>query len=151
MPTGVRSRVALFALVGVFLIPIGLSSLSGLTHVLTCQERTPTPFALDIPAHGVPTISSSETLAQGQSNQLCGGLTLDLGVQQRGPGRVRIVMPITNHTRYTWRGSVKLLLGHTSIPLNVGSIRPGQTHSAHVDVRLDPGTHNIDGSLLVGP
>ncbi|MCU1447867.1 MAG: hypothetical protein JWP02_37, partial [Acidimicrobiales bacterium] len=32
--------MALIALLGAFLIPILLSSLQGLTHVLTCQQAT---------------------------------------------------------------------------------------------------------------
>jgi hypothetical protein len=41
-PNILRSRVALVALLVIFLIPIGLSSLRGLTHILTCSEEVVT-------------------------------------------------------------------------------------------------------------
>jgi len=150
MPS-VRSRLALVGLVGIFLIPILTSSLSGLTHVITCNADTRTPFELSIPAQGLGTGLSAETLEPNQQNGLCGGLTLNMGVQPIGNQRIRITLPISNHTRYRWRGSVKLVLGHTSVPIGVGEIAPGATRTGRVDVHVDPGTHQISGSLLIGP
>ena len=141
----------MFALVGLFLIPIVSSSLNGLTHVLTCQQRTQAPFTLQVPQTGAPTILSTVTITRGQKQELCGGLTLDITVQGMSAGKVRVLLPITNHTRYTWRGSVKLILGHTSVPVDVGEVRPGATRVGHVDVHIDPGVHDIGGSLLIGP
>jgi hypothetical protein len=141
----------MFAMVGVFLIPIVSSSLNGLTHVLTCQQSTQAPFTLQVPQTGPPTILSTVTITRGQVQQLCGGLTLDITVQGLSPGKVRVLLPITNHTRYTWRGSVKLVLGHTSVPIDVGQVTPGDTRISHVDVHIDPGVHNIGGTLLIGP
>src|SRR5258708_10950637 len=143
MPQSVRSRRALFALLGVLLIPIAPSSLNGLTHVLTCQQRTQAPFTLQVPAQGPPTILSAVTLSRGKSAELCGGLTLDMAVQQASAGKVRVLLPITNHTRYPWRGSVKLILGHTSVPVDIGEVHSGSTREGHVDVRVDQGQHEI--------
>lgn len=152
MVLSVRSRLALFALIGIFLIPVVTSSLDGLTYVLTCQANTRSPFVLSIPARGLPTTSSAETIRRSQvQHQLCGGLTLNMGVQQVGPAVFRITLPLTNGTRYRWRGSVKVVLGHTSFPVGIGEIRPGATRTGHVDVHVDSGTHEITGSLLVGP
>ena len=151
MPESVRARLALFALVGVFLIPIASSSLNGLTHVLTCQQATQTPFTLEVPAQGAPTILSASTISRTRSGELCGGLRLDITVSPIGPNRVRVVLPISNQTRYRWRGSVKLVLGHTSIPVAIGAIGAGRSRAGHVDLRVDPGAHEIAGSLLIGP
>ena len=150
MPS-VRSRLALVGLVGIFLIPILTSSLSGLTHVITCNANTRTPFELTITAQGVGTGLSAETLEPNQANGLCGGLTLDMGVRPLSNGKIRINLPISNHTRYRWRGSVKLEIGHTSVPIGVGEIPPGATRTGSVDVHVDPGSHTIGGSLLIGP
>lgn len=46
MPSILKSRIALVALIGVFLIPIMSSSLRGLTHVLTCEGSVETPFSV---------------------------------------------------------------------------------------------------------
>jgi len=151
MPSVLRSRLALIALMGAFLIPIGLSSLRGLTHVLTCQERTDVPFTLSIPTHGRPTISSSATITRKSAAGLCGGLTLNMRVGAQGPGKVKIVLPIVNHTKYRWHGSVKLELGGTTVPVRIGSIGSGRTGTDTIHVHVDPGTHQVNGSLLIGP
>jgi len=135
---------------GVLLIPVVSSSLDGLTHVLTCQGSTNAPFTLEVPPQGPATILSAVTIQRGQ-HQICGGLSLDIGVHKLTASKVQVILPIANHTRYRWRGSVNLHLGHTSVPVNVGEIRPGATRSAHVDVHIDPGEHAIGGSLLIGP
>jgi hypothetical protein len=151
VPSSLRSRIALFALLGVFLVPIYTSSLNGLTHVLTCKQRTSAPFTLEVPAQGSPTILSAVTIRRGAKQGLCGGLSLDLAVQELAPGKVRVVLPLTNHTRYRWRGSVELVLGHTSVPVAVGEVAPGGTRLGHVDVHIDRGVHELGGSLLIGP
>jgi hypothetical protein len=61
------------------------------------------------------------------------------------------VLPISNQTRYQWRGSVKLVVGHTSIPVAIGTVGAGMHREGHVDLRVDPGAHEIAGSLLIGP
>lgn len=151
MVRSVRAQLALLAFLGVFLIPIATSSMNGLTHVLTCQQRTRAPFTLDISSQGIPTVSSATSVRRGQATELCNGLSLDFGVKALTPTSVRVVLPITNHTRYAWRGSVKLLIGSTSVPVNVGEVHPGQTRAVHVDVHIDPGVHEVGGSLLIGP
>src|SRR5947208_16194436 len=139
MPSVLRSRLALIALMGAFLIPIGLSSLRGLTHVLTCQERTDVPFTLSIPTHGRPTISSSATITRKSAAGLCGGLTLNMRVGAQGPGKVKIVLPIVNHTKYRWHGSVKLELGGTTGPVRISSIGSGSRATGTTHAHGDPG------------
>ena len=147
-----RSRLALFALIGIFLIPVITSSVDGLTHVLTCQANTRTPFVVSLTPEGPPTISSAETIVRSQAeHRLCGGLSLDMAVTQIRTGTVRIILPIKNGTRYTWRGSVRLTVGRTSVPVGIGEVRPGATRTGHVDLHVESGTHSIGGSLLIGP
>ena len=141
-----RSRLALAALLGVFLIPIGMSSLRGLTHVLTCRERTNVPFSVDI-----PTITSSQRITREEPVQLCGGLSLNLAVKSLSADKVQVRLPITNNTKYTWQGSVSLKVSGTSIPVRIGKVTPGHTATDTIDVKVAKGTDTIDGSLLIGP
>jgi hypothetical protein len=144
--------MALIALLGAFLIPILLSSLQGLTHVLTCQEATNVPFTVDLPAGGKPTISSSATITREQANGLCGGLRLDTRVgEEDTPNKVRIILPIANQTKYDWEGSVKLKLGGATVPVRIGRVPAGQTREDVIHFKVKPGTHQINGSLLIGP
>jgi hypothetical protein len=143
--------MALIALLAAFLIPILLSSLQGLTHVLTCQEATNVPFTVQLPAHGQPTISSSAVITRDQANGLCGGLHLDLKVGQESNNKVKIILPIQNGTKHDWQGSVKLNLGGTTVPVRIGSIPAGATKEETIHFHVDPGTHEINGSLLIGP
>lgn len=151
MPPVLRSRVALIVLLGAFLIPIGTSSLRGLTHILTCRQRTEIPFTLNAPGGGSPTVVSSSTLTRGTPVGACGGLVLDLGIGVAGPGKVRLSLPITNNTPYDWRGTVKLRLGHTVVPIDIGEIRHGQTAHDSVTIRVPSGQLEVKGSLLIGP
>jgi hypothetical protein len=143
--------MAVFAFMGAFLIPIGMSSLRGLTHVLTCQERAKSPFTLVIPERGPPLLSSSTRITPNDPG-LCGGLSLDLEAGGRGQGKVLMKVTITNRTENPWKGTVTLdIEGLGSIPVDIGSIGPGGSASDTLDIQLDPGTHEVGGSLLIGP
>jgi len=151
VPSVLRSRLALIALLGAFLIPIFLSSLQGLTHVLTCQQKTDVPFTVELPPHGQPTISSSSVITRATASGLCGGLHLDMRVGTQGPNKVKIILPIQNGTRYDWEGTVKLKLGGTDVPVRIGRVPAGRTREDEIRFHVDPGTHEINGSLLIGP
>lgn len=157
MPSALRAQVALIGLLAVLLIPIGTSSLRGLTHILTCKDQSATPFSVVVPEQGAPTISSStviERTPEGEppSNEICGGLTLDLIMGAATTNRAEMTLAITNNTDYGWRGSVQLNLGDTTVPIDIGGIESGQQARDTFEVRLDRGrTYEIDGSLLIGP
>lgn len=138
-------------LLGTFLIPIGMSSLRGLTHLLTCQDEAEIPFTLIVPEEGAPVIVSSNVIERDEPEGVCGGLVLDMGVGPSDPGRVQLRLPITNNTEYDWQGSVSLQLGGTTVPVDIGEIRAGETKSDIVVVRVDPGEIEVNGSLLIGP
>ena len=138
-------------LLGTFLIPIGTSSLRGLTHILTCRDAAEIPFTLVVPDDGKPVIVSSSVIERDRPAGVCGGLVLDMGVGPAGPGRVELRLPIENGTEFDWQGSVRLQLGGTSIPVDIGEIKAGETRSDTVVVDVDPGEIEVNGSLLIGP
>ena len=151
MPSGLRSRLAMIALLAAFLIPLGTSSLRGLTHVLTCRDEAEIPFTLITPERGDPVIVSSTTITRGEPEGVCGGLVLDMQVGPAGPGRVELVLPITNRTEFDWRGTVRLKLGGTTIPVDIGEIKHGSTATDTIEVKVRPGQLELQGSLLLGP
>jgi hypothetical protein len=152
MPPALRSRIALLVLLGTFLIPVGTSSLRGLTHILTCRDKTEIPFTLIVEKDAPPVIISSRTITRETAAGVCGGLVLDMGV---GPGstsrRVQLRLPITNNTEFDWQGSVSLKIGSTFVPVEIGEIKSGETASDTVSLRVDPGEVEVNGSLLIGP
>ena len=151
MASSLRSRLALIALIGLFLIPVITSSLNGLTHVITCTADTRTPFTVNLPSSGPPTITSAETFDRSSVRGLCGGLALSMGVASRQRGMVRVLLPVSNHTRYRWHGTVRLVVGGTSVPFGIGTVAPGATAISHVDLAVGSGVTQITGSLLIGP
>lgn len=157
MPSALRAQVALIGLLAVLLIPIGTSSLRGLTHILTCRDDAATPFSVFVPEDGPPVISSSTTIERDpdgevQTNEVCGGLVLDLVMGSRVEDRADVTLLVTNNTDYGWRGSVRINLGSTPIPIDIGEIKAGATAEDTFQLRLDEGrTYEIEGSLLIGP
>jgi hypothetical protein len=157
MPSALRAQVALIALLGVLLIPIGTSSLRGLTHILTCQEAAATPFSIEVPADGPPVITSSVTLERNPDGSVpdrsvCGGLTLDLLIGSRDQDKADVTLAITNGSEFGWRGSVQLKLDDLDIPIDIGAIGSGDTASDDFVLHLDSGsTYEIEGDLLIGP
>ena len=157
MPSALRSQVALLALLAVMLIPIGTSSLRGLTHILTCQDDDDTPFSIDVPADGPPVISSSAVIERNpdgtvQTGEICGGLILDLRIGSVREERADVTLAVMNNSDYGWRGSVQVRFDDTLIPIDIGEIGAGQTATDDFELRLDEGeTHAVSGRLLVGP
>lgn len=153
MPPALKSRLALLLFLGVFLIPIGMSSMRGLTHILTCEEEVRTPFTFGIQDEGEPDIGSAFVLEPEDLDvgTFCGGLTLDMQAQPIDEGRVDVLLPITNNTEHPWRGTVNLQVENIIVPVDVRQIPPGETRSDRVTLRLEPGTHELTGSLLIGP
>jgi hypothetical protein len=163
MPPILRSRLALVALLGAFLIPIGMSSLRGLTHVLSCEERSETPFSVAVPDQGRPEKTSSTRITRPEAGEdskqttedLCGGLTLSLEAPEAPPGappdEVVLALRIRNDTDFLWRGTVTLVLGSTPVPVDIGEIPSGETETDEISFKPDPGTLDVEGSLLIGP
>ena len=155
-------------LLGVLLIPMATSSLRGLTHILTCEGQSNTPFAIAVPEKGKdPTVSSSTRIerpgksdkkdskgspSEGTSETLCGGLALTMAAELGDQDDVAMILAIENQTANLWRGTVSLLLEGTTIPVRIGEVDPGATESEKVSLDLDPGSQReLTGSLLIGP
>jgi hypothetical protein len=157
MPSALRAQVALIGLLGVLLIPIGTSSLRGLTHILTCQESAAAPFTIQVPEDGPASIQSSSTIERNPDGSVpdrsvCGGLTLDLSMGSDREDRADVTVSITNASDYGWRGSVQIELDDIDIPIDIGEVGAGDTASDDFELRLDEGrTYQIEGDLLVGP
>ncbi|MFL6204664.1 MAG: hypothetical protein ACJ739_04880 [Acidimicrobiales bacterium] len=157
MPSALRAQVALIALFGVLLIPIGTSSLRGLTHILTCQEAAAAPFTIQVPDQGPPLIQSSQVLERNPDGSVpdrsvCGGLILDVFMGSEREDRADVTLSITNESEFGWRGSVQLQLDAVDIPIDIGEIRSGETASDSFELRLDEGSsYEIKGDLLIGP
>jgi len=151
MVSSTRARIALAALLGIFLIPMITSSLNGLTHVLTCSAETPSTFTIEAPPNQPPVLLSAITVSRDDDPSLCGGLTLNMAVRRPEEGKVELTVPITNSTKFPWRGSVKLILDGQTVPIDIGEIASGSTETGIVSVKVDPGHHEIDGTLLIGP
>ena len=158
MPSALRAQVALVGLLAVLLIPIGTSSLRGLTHILTCRDRSATPFSIEVPEDGLPTISSSTVIerdpgGEAATREVCGGLTLDLIIGGNSDeNRADVTLLITNNSEFGWRGSVQLELGSTDIPIDIGEIDAHGTAEDTFELRLDSNRrYDVAGNLLIGP
>jgi hypothetical protein len=122
--------------------------------VLTCEEEAKAPFTVVFEEGQAPTFLSATgriTADEPTSTRICGDLTLNLSVAEASPGTVAVHVPITNNGEFEWRGTVALRAGDTTVPIDIGSIKPGVTEKEIVEVKLSPGTTQLDGSLLIGP
>jgi hypothetical protein len=151
IPLTLKGRAALFALLAVFLIPVGMSSLRGLTQIVTCAGQVEAPFTLQIADGATPVLVTSTRIEAGEHGGLCGGLVLDLRARGESPNDVTMILVVTNTTGAVWRGTVQLVIADISYPVPIGQIQSGA--SAHAEIRhhLRPGTYDLSGSLLVGP
>jgi hypothetical protein len=154
MPSALRAQVALWGLLACLLIPIGVSNLRGLTHILTCEEQSATDFTIEVDDRGRATLlATSPSIEPGDdTNGLCGGLLLDIQAGSPEPGRAEMQFTITNNTEFGWHGSVRVDLGSTPIPIDIGEVRAGESKSDDVAIDLDAdSSYDIEGSLLIGP
>lgn len=146
------SRLASLALTAIFLIPLGMSSLRGLPHVLACAEETGTPFTVVSAADGQePVILSSQVIERGDDPLLCGALRVEMGAHVVGSDRIEIEFPVTNDADVPWRGSVQVMIDRQTVPLHLGTIGPGETVVDRVQLRPSDTRHEVRGTLLIGP
>lgn len=147
-----RARLALVVLLAVFLIPVGTSSLRGLTHVLACAQETSSTISLFNQKGQEPVLLSATSATRGAPTRLCGGLSVNIAAESAGPGRVTLIVPVRNHSDLPWQGTVRLELEKTAaVPLAIGRIPAGETVEDRVTVRLPEGSQEVSGELLIGP
>ncbi len=153
MPPILRSRLALFGLLATFLVPVGMSSLRGLTHILTCTDSKETPFTIFIapPELGGVQVTSSNRITRGEEDGVCGGLFLEMGASIQGSDTIAFDLGIANRSDDLWRGTIAIKVEDTEIPVGIGEIPAGGERTESVSFQLDEGQHEIDGSLLIGP
>ena len=151
MPFTLRGRAALFALLAIFLIPIGMSSLKGLTQVVTCSKRTEAPYTLQIARGRPPVVVTSSRIEPGEPLGVCGGLVFDLRSRSESPTDITMIIAVHNTSKAQWRGTVQLLIAGTSYPVPIGTIDPGKSGTAEILHHLRPGPYELTGSLLIGP
>ena len=158
MPSALRAQVALIALLGVLLIPIGTSSLRGLTHILTCQESAATPFTIQVPEDGPPVDPvvldrrSNARRRASPTSPCAAGSRSTSSIGSDAEDRADVTLAITNGSEYGWRGSVQLQLDDIDIPIDIGEIDAGETASdASSSASTQGSTYEIEGDLLIGP
>jgi hypothetical protein len=151
VPALLRPRVALFVLFGVFLIPVILSSLKGLTHVVSCTSEIARPFEVSVGDEDRPVITGSAIVEAGVEEPCGGALKVDVLVTAQGPNQIAVTVPITNEGSSAWWGTVRMRVGRTVIPFQIGLVPAGETRSETIVLRLPSGTTGFTGSLLIGP
>lgn len=154
LPAALRARIALVTLVALLLVPVGTSSLRGLTHLLACREAVDATLAVSAGAAG-PTAGSAASVTREDVEEeptLCGGLVVDLELARVRDSRADVVVAVTNRTTLDWRGTVELEIGGTEIPVDIGRVPAGTVARDTVELRVEPDrSYEITGTLLLGP
>lgn len=156
MPSILRNRLALAALMAVFLIPMVTSSLRGLTHVLTCREEVAQPFTV-LFEDGEALVLSSTVITNDQTDDtLCGGLDVDVQARALEDQRAALTLVVANESEHPWHGTVNVslgrgMMGERLIPISIGRVAAGSTETETVEFSLGDGQHEFSGSLLIGP
>lgn len=151
-----RNQLAVALLLGVFLIPLGLSSLRGLTHVLTCEEQVATPFTVNLDGE-VPVVLSAVQLSPDDPALLCSALDIDVAAAAVTDRQVALTFTVANLTDTKWNGTVALdmtddsFTDSISLPISIGSVAAGEVATETLNVRVREGTYEFSGTLLVGP
>lgn len=140
----------MLVLAGVLLIPIGQGSLRGIDHILTCSEGVQTPFQV-ILSDGVPIVTGSFALEQGDPLLLCGGLAVAISVGPSSQRDVTVFATLTNESNVDWYGTVDLSVGDVRIPIDLGRVPSGSSLEESVDLSLGEGVTEFSGALLIGP
>ena len=151
MPPALRSRIALLGAAACFFLPALWSSPRGLTHLLTCEQKTQTPFTIVINQKRQPVLTTSLAQSGPGDSSLCGGLVLDLRASVKAAGTVTMSVFLKNKTAHPWRGTLDMTVGNLVLPLPLGRVGPGETGSTSEDLHLLPGAHDLEGALLLGP
>lgn len=138
-------------MLGAFLLPIGFSSLRGLSHVLTCEEESGVPFTLVTEGDEGPTIVTSKVFERDESEGLCEGLVLDLKARKVSGDRIEMIVEITNTSSLPWKGSVALGVASQDVPVDIGTVPPGSTRTRVISLRPPVGQQDVAGTLFVGP
>jgi hypothetical protein len=150
VPIHLRTRLAVLVMAAVLLIPIGQSSLRGIDHILTCSERVQTPFQV-ILSDGIPIVTGSFALEQGDPVLLCGGLAVEISVGPSSERDVTVFATLRNESSVDWYGTVDLSVGAVRVPIDLGRVPTGSSLEESIDLSLGEGVTEFSGALLIGP
>ena len=153
LPAALRARIALIALLGIFLIPVSTSSLRGLTHVLTCEAAIEATLAIDTSTPDAAVLGSADTVSRGdETHELCDDLGASLDLTSTTDERAVLRLTIVNRSGTDWNGSIELQFGGTPLPITIGRVPARSTAEESVTLRVEPGrTYEVTGTLLIGP
>jgi hypothetical protein len=150
VPLLLRLRLALAALFGILLIPIALSSMRGLTHIVSCSREISKPFTVMFDSEGAPTLTGSSVIEAG-TDPVCRLLSSEISIRTVGPNRLEVTVPIANGGDDPWQGTVALQVGSVEVPVRIGLVPAGQTRSETLVLNLPEGVTGFSGELLIGP
>ncbi len=150
VPIHLRTRLAVLVMAGVLLIPIGQGSLRGIDHILTCTEGVETPFQV-ILTDGVPIVTGSTAIEEGDPVLLCGGLGVEISVGPSSTRDVTVFATLSNESNVDWYGTVDLSVGDVRVPIDLGRVPSGSSLSESIDLSLAEGVTEFGGALLIGP
>lgn len=153
LPAALRARIALIALLSIFLIPVSTSSLRGLTHVLTCEAVIEATLAIDTSTSDAAVLGSADTVTRGdETHELCDGLGASLELASTTDDRAELRLTIVNRSDTDWNGTIELQFGGTALPVSIGRVPARSTAEDSVTLRVEPGrTYEVSGTLLIGP
>lgn len=151
---------ATIGLVAVFVIPLVQSS-TAQTHALTCR-RVIASAELGTDAGGNVTIRNARPLdASGdkgtpagvrfESRSVCGGLVPSVEVATSGPRVLRLDLGVANRTVHRWHAIVRVRIGDSVVPIELGTLSPGATRTPSLRIDLDPGVTKLKVEFTAGP
>jgi hypothetical protein len=143
--------VAVSGIVGSLLIPVSTSTLGGMHHLVSCVDEVEQTFAVTAIDSKRAIITGSSVITREPPEGDCASVDMAMRVRPDGKGFVLILLPVSNQTDRVWTTSVILKLDGLKTSVPVGRVKPGQTMTHEVRVRLTKELKNITGTLVVGP
>jgi hypothetical protein len=153
------SRLALWMLLGSFLIPLGTTNLRGMHHLVSCIEEIDQTFSVTTvnrpgssdPTDRIAIITGSTSEVRQPPTGKCAAVEMNMRVRTDRKGFLLITLPVSNLTDRGWMTSVILQLDGLKTSVPIGRIAAGQQVTKQIRVRLTQDLESITGTLLVGP
>ena len=159
MSPALRSRIAVAGLLGVFLIPL-VHSATGRTHALTCR-RDLAAVSLKVGPDGTVAVGSATGVRRNDgpkprttvfaSPSVCGGLLPSVAVHTDTARAIRLEMGISNRTVHRWHVTMRVQVGDSQVPIDLGALKSGESRSPSLRIDLGPGTTELRVVFFAGP
>ena len=151
IPASARGRLGLLAILAVFLVPISVSWLGGLTQAVTCDDRARSTLAVSTTEKGDPIVLGSTTVTR-KEKPLCGRLVLETETRVRPDGDLRLRLGLRNKSAQAWRGTVRVAFDENApVDVAVGRVDAGETVWRLIPFDPPDGQTEIPLEVLVGP